>query len=73
MERLTEAERVLKYGVIPEEEEGLLAFRKQHKVSIASHFITLYGEIHFSPCLSAFGEVKGQGLCRLGFSTIKGR
>ncbi|XP_034730396.1 microtubule-actin cross-linking factor 1, isoforms 1/2/3/5 isoform X1 [Etheostoma cragini] len=33
-ERLTEAERVLKYGVIPEEEEGLLAFRKQHKESM---------------------------------------
>lgn len=33
MERLTEAERVLKYGVIPEEEEGLRAFHKQHKVS----------------------------------------
>lgn len=34
MERLAEAERVLKYGAIPEDEEGLLAFRKQHKVSI---------------------------------------
>lgn len=33
MERLTEAERVLKYGVIPEEEECLRAFHKQHKVS----------------------------------------
>uniref|UniRef100_A0AAQ5YIY1 Microtubule actin crosslinking factor 1b n=1 Tax=Amphiprion ocellaris TaxID=80972 RepID=A0AAQ5YIY1_AMPOC len=32
MERLTEAERILKYGVIPEEEEGLLTFRKQHEV-----------------------------------------
>ncbi|XP_068179682.1 microtubule-actin cross-linking factor 1, isoforms 6/7 [Antennarius striatus] len=31
MERLTEAERILKYGVIPEEEESLLAFHKQHK------------------------------------------
>ncbi|KAM7382515.1 hypothetical protein PAMP_002242 [Pampus punctatissimus] len=36
MERLTEAERILKYGVIPEEEEGLLAFRKQHDESMAS-------------------------------------
>ncbi|XP_073341525.1 microtubule-actin cross-linking factor 1, isoforms 6/7 [Pagrus major] len=34
MERLTEAERVLKYGAIPEDEEGLLAFRKQHKESM---------------------------------------
>ncbi|CAJ1061994.1 microtubule-actin cross-linking factor 1%2C isoforms 1/2/3/5 isoform X1 [Xyrichtys novacula] len=34
MEHLTEAERVLKYGVIPEEEEGLLAFRKQHEESM---------------------------------------
>jgi len=34
MERLTEAERTLKCGAIPEEEEGLLAFRKQHEVSI---------------------------------------
>lgn len=33
MERLTEAERILKYGIIPEDEEGLLAFSKQHKVS----------------------------------------
>uniref|UniRef100_A0A668UA29 EF-hand domain-containing protein n=1 Tax=Oreochromis aureus TaxID=47969 RepID=A0A668UA29_OREAU len=32
MERLTEVERILKYGVIPEEEEGLLSFRKQHEV-----------------------------------------
>ncbi|XP_044214406.1 microtubule-actin cross-linking factor 1, isoforms 1/2/3/5 isoform X1 [Thunnus albacares] len=36
MERLTEAERILKYGVIPEEEEGLLAFRKQHEESMAA-------------------------------------
>ncbi|XP_035528024.1 microtubule-actin cross-linking factor 1 [Morone saxatilis] len=36
MERLTEAERILKYGVIPEEEEGLLAFRKQHKESMSA-------------------------------------
>ncbi|XP_053289199.1 microtubule-actin cross-linking factor 1, isoforms 6/7 [Pleuronectes platessa] len=36
MERLTEAERVLKYGVIPEEEEILLAFRKQHEESVSS-------------------------------------
>ncbi|KAF7666344.1 hypothetical protein LDENG_00111010 [Lucifuga dentata] len=35
MERLTEAERVLKYGVIPEEEEALLAFRKQHEESLS--------------------------------------
>lgn len=33
MERLAEAERVLKYGVIPEEEDTLRAFHKQHKVS----------------------------------------
>lgn len=32
MERLTEAERTLKYGLIPEDEGGLLAFRKQHEV-----------------------------------------
>ncbi|XP_075952559.1 microtubule-actin cross-linking factor 1, isoforms 6/7 [Anarhichas minor] len=36
MERLTEAERILKYGVIPEEEEGLLAFSKQHEESMAA-------------------------------------
>lgn len=57
MERLTEAERVLKYGVIPEEEGGLLAFRKLHKVSMAWRFIDPYGTIHFSP-----EEVEGQGL-----------
>ena len=32
MERLSEVERVLKYGIIPEEWQGLLAFRKQHEV-----------------------------------------
>ncbi|XP_059195507.1 microtubule-actin cross-linking factor 1, isoforms 6/7 isoform X2 [Centropristis striata] len=36
MERLTEAERILKYGVIPEDEEGLLAFRKQHEESMGA-------------------------------------
>ncbi|GLD69834.1 microtubule-actin cross-linking factor 1, isoforms 1/2/3/5-like isoform X1 [Lates japonicus] len=36
MERLTEAERILKYGMIPEEEEGLLAFHKQHKESMSA-------------------------------------
>uniref|UniRef100_A0A7N6BJN4 EF-hand domain-containing protein n=1 Tax=Anabas testudineus TaxID=64144 RepID=A0A7N6BJN4_ANATE len=36
MERLTEAERTLKYGVIPEEEEALLAFCKQHKESMSA-------------------------------------
>lgn len=46
MERLTEAERILKYGVIPEEEEGLLSFRKQHEVSITRYFITPFGEMH---------------------------
>ncbi|KAM4568871.1 microtubule-actin cross-linking factor 1, isoforms 6/7 isoform 2-T4 [Fundulus diaphanus] len=34
MERLTEAERVLKYGVIPEEEDSLLTFQKQHEESL---------------------------------------
>ncbi|MEQ2283522.1 hypothetical protein AMECASPLE_012220 [Ameca splendens] len=34
MERLTEAERILKYGVIPEEEDSLLIFQKQHKESL---------------------------------------
>ncbi|KAM4735914.1 microtubule-actin cross-linking factor 1, isoforms 6/7 isoform 2-T2 [Anableps anableps] len=34
MERLTEAERVLKYGVIPEEEDSLLSFQKQHEESL---------------------------------------
>uniref|UniRef100_A0A8C5ENA1 Microtubule-actin cross-linking factor 1-like n=1 Tax=Gouania willdenowi TaxID=441366 RepID=A0A8C5ENA1_GOUWI len=32
MERLTEAERSLKYGVIPEEEQSLLRLHKQHEV-----------------------------------------
>ncbi|XP_047216436.1 microtubule-actin cross-linking factor 1 isoform X1 [Girardinichthys multiradiatus] len=36
MERLTEAERILKYGVIPEEEDSLLIFQKQHKESLHS-------------------------------------
>ncbi|XP_019946821.2 microtubule-actin cross-linking factor 1, isoforms 6/7 [Paralichthys olivaceus] len=36
MERLTEAERVLKYGLIPEEEEGLLVFHKQHEESVSA-------------------------------------
>ncbi|XP_027142135.1 microtubule-actin cross-linking factor 1, isoforms 1/2/3/5 isoform X3 [Larimichthys crocea] len=36
MERLTEAERILKYGVIPEEEEALLAFRRQHMESMGA-------------------------------------
>ncbi|XP_055759152.1 microtubule-actin cross-linking factor 1, isoforms 6/7 [Salvelinus fontinalis] len=36
LEHLAEAERVLRYGVIPEEEEALLAFRKQHEESITS-------------------------------------
>ncbi|XP_047454040.1 microtubule-actin cross-linking factor 1 isoform X2 [Mugil cephalus] len=36
MGRLTEAERILKYGVIPEEEEGLLTFRKQHEESLGA-------------------------------------
>lgn len=60
MERLAEAERVLKYGAIPEDEEGLLAFRKQHKVSITWYFTTPYTDIY--PFLSGTGEVKGQGL-----------
>ncbi|XP_038145905.1 microtubule-actin cross-linking factor 1, isoforms 1/2/3/5 [Cyprinodon tularosa] len=34
MERLTEAERILKYGVIPEEEEHLRSFQKQHEDSL---------------------------------------
>ncbi|XP_075868833.1 microtubule-actin cross-linking factor 1, isoforms 6/7 isoform X3 [Nelusetta ayraudi] len=34
MECLAEAERVLKYGVIPEEEDTLRAFHKQHKESM---------------------------------------
>lgn len=38
MDCLTEVERGLKYGVMPEEEEHLLVFRKERKVSI-------YGEI----------------------------
>lgn len=37
MERLTEAERILKYGVIPEEENSLLAFQKQHLVSVTRY------------------------------------
>ncbi|KAI4810598.1 hypothetical protein KUCAC02_013536 [Chaenocephalus aceratus] len=34
MGSLTEVERVLKFGVIPEEEEGMLAFDKQHEESM---------------------------------------
>lgn len=34
MDYVTEVERGLKYGVMPEEEEALLFFRKEHKVSI---------------------------------------
>ncbi|XP_059920960.1 microtubule-actin cross-linking factor 1, isoforms 6/7 isoform X1 [Gadus macrocephalus] len=36
MERLSEVERVLKYGIIPEEWQGLLAFRKQHEESMSA-------------------------------------
>ncbi|CAL8287218.1 unnamed protein product [Merluccius merluccius] len=36
MERLTEIERVLKYGAIPEEEQSLLSFRKQHEESMSA-------------------------------------
>nr|XP_043889530.1 microtubule-actin cross-linking factor 1, isoforms 1/2/3/5 isoform X1 [Solea senegalensis]XP_043889531.1 microtubule-actin cross-linking factor 1, isoforms 1/2/3/5 isoform X1 [Solea senegalensis] len=35
MEHLAEAERILKYGLIPEEEESLRAFRKQHEESMS--------------------------------------
>lgn len=35
MDCLTKVERGLKYGVMPEEEEPLLIFSKEHKVSIA--------------------------------------
>ena len=62
MDRLTEAERILKYGLIPEEEEGLLAFCKQHKVSTTWYFIIPYMELQFFPMLSAFREVKGERL-----------
>lgn len=41
LEHLAEAERVLKYGVIPEEEEALLAFRKQHEVGRHFDLISL--------------------------------
>ncbi|XP_070690899.1 microtubule-actin cross-linking factor 1, isoforms 6/7 [Pempheris klunzingeri] len=58
MERLTEAERILKYGVIPEEEEALLAFHKQHKESmdalqdhaVALHNIQCLGEEILASC-----------------------
>nr|XP_040021133.1 microtubule-actin cross-linking factor 1, isoforms 1/2/3/5 [Gasterosteus aculeatus aculeatus] len=50
MERLTEAERILKYGVIPEEEEGLLSFRKQHEVSMGA-LQTQAVELHNIQCL----------------------
>ncbi|KAJ7985114.1 hypothetical protein DPEC_G00348720 [Dallia pectoralis] len=36
LEHLVEAERALKYGNIPEDEEALLAFRKQHEESMNS-------------------------------------
>ncbi|XP_028326140.1 microtubule-actin cross-linking factor 1 [Gouania willdenowi] len=36
MERLTEAERSLKYGVIPEEEQSLLRLHKQHEESMTT-------------------------------------
>ncbi|KAJ3597988.1 hypothetical protein NHX12_001503, partial [Muraenolepis orangiensis] len=36
MERLSEVERVLKYGVIPEDEQSLLAFRQQHQESMSA-------------------------------------
>lgn len=32
LDQLADIERVLKYGVLPEEEETLLTFLKQHKV-----------------------------------------
>lgn len=45
MDSVTEVERGLKYGVMPEEEEPLLFFRKERKVSIVWYVITLNGEI----------------------------
>lgn len=64
MERLTEAERILKYGVIPEEEEGLLTFQKQYKVSITRYF-SAPGRKHFFPILSARVKVRGSDVEQL--------
>ncbi|XP_072250902.1 microtubule-actin cross-linking factor 1, isoforms 6/7 isoform X2 [Leuresthes tenuis] len=36
MERLAEAERILKCGIIPDGEDALLTFRKQHKESLGA-------------------------------------
>ncbi|XP_061676430.1 microtubule-actin cross-linking factor 1, isoforms 6/7 isoform X2 [Syngnathoides biaculeatus] len=36
MERLTEVERLFKFGVVPDEEEGLLAFHKQNEETMAA-------------------------------------
>lgn len=55
MEHLTKAERILKYGVIPEEEDSLLAFRKEHEVSIEQFF----REISIS-YTSACGQARGK-------------
>uniref|UniRef100_A0A8C6KPK8 EF-hand domain-containing protein n=1 Tax=Nothobranchius furzeri TaxID=105023 RepID=A0A8C6KPK8_NOTFU len=50
MERLTEAERILKYGIIPEEEGGLRSFHKQHKVKAELENIQNLGEEILALC-----------------------
>ncbi|XP_060776821.1 microtubule-actin cross-linking factor 1, isoforms 6/7 [Neoarius graeffei] len=52
LDQLAEIERVLKYGVLPEEEEALLTFLTQHKESmssLSSHQVTL-------ECIQTLGE-----------------
>lgn len=62
MERLTEAERILKYGVIPEEEDGLLAFRREHEVSTQQFF----RETFISHTVSACGQARGKAVGHQG-------
>ena len=54
MERLAEAERVLKCGLISEEEQSLLAFSKQHKVSMDDTLSLAIGKDFFFTLSASF-------------------
>lgn len=59
MERLAEAERVLKCGLISEEEHALLAFSKQHKVSMDDTLSLAIGkDIFFTLFVLLLGKSK---------------
>lgn len=59
MEQLAEAERVLKCGLISEEEQSLLAFSKQHKVSMDDTLSLAIGkDFFFYPLCFLLGRSK---------------